>query len=104
MVINNKQAVIDHVFFTPAPNPQKQLGSVRVAEETNATPSSAPSKGALTFSHGPLSITAVTLQFKDQTDGQYLTVTMDATFVLGPISFSLLGFSIGVPLSDLHLV
>lgn len=123
VVISNKEVVIDHVFQasntdpvpTPAPAPTPALVPsalvtrdtsmvVKKATATDPTPTSnPPSKGALSFSVGPLSISAVTLQYKEQGTDKYLYITMDATFAMGPLSFSLLGFSIGLPLDSVTL-
>jgi hypothetical protein len=75
--------VADFKLFRSTPNP------------------STPTKGRVVFKLGPLSITAVTLQYKEQGMGsqKILSIVLDATFIMGPMSFSLLGFSLGVPLS-----
>lgn len=113
VVIQNKSVAIDHVFNasampTPPLPPPGQAALTPPASSgqasSNTPPDSAPSapaKGAVATKLGPLSITAVTLQYKEQASrGQkILSVVLDATFAMGPMSFSLLGFSIGVPLS-----
>jgi hypothetical protein len=50
-----------------------------------------------------LSISAVTLHYKEQGKDKFLSVSLDATFNMGPITFSLLGFSIGLRITDIKL-
>jgi hypothetical protein len=114
VVTRNKEVVIDHVFnatpkpattSTPAPNSTPTaapapapITAPAAGTEPEVQPSE-PSKGAMSFTVGPLSISAVTLQYIEKGDDKVLSIKMDATFALGPISFSLLGFSIGLPLT-----
>ena len=63
----------------------------------------APTKGALSFTYGPLSISAITLHYKEDGSSKVLALTMDATFDLNPITFSLLGLGIGIDLNGLKL-
>lgn len=58
-----------------------------------------PAFGAMSKSLGPLSIQNLGLQYHDSS----LLATLDATFQMGPISFSILGFSLGVNLKDFTL-
>jgi len=116
VVIHNKQVALDHIFFaseskvTRSLSPAgvtsistgKEVAMVKDAAPMSA-PASPPSKGAVAFTLGPLSITAVTLQYKEHDNSKYLFVTMDAVFAMGPISFSLLGFSIGLSLNTAKL-
>lgn len=64
------------------------------ARDSNST-SSGSSMAAYKKSIGPLSISNIGFKYKDGS----LSVLLDATFVLGPIGFTLLGFSIGINLS-----
>ncbi|KAF8848465.1 hypothetical protein BDZ45DRAFT_269894 [Acephala macrosclerotiorum] len=123
IVVHNKVVAIDHIFnATPKPPPApaqssttgptytttQTLAAARTQSlprtSTDPAPSIAPSpptKGTVVLKLGPLSITAVTLQNKEQSAGsqKILSIELDATFAMGPMSFSLLGFSLGVPLS-----
>jgi hypothetical protein len=73
-------------------------------DSAGAPPSTnAPTKGALDFTFGPLSVTAITLQFREEGGDKVLALTMDATFDLNPVTFSLLGFGIGIKLNNLTL-
>lgn len=78
---------------------------VRATDDTaDQTPtSSTPSKGSLTFKYGPLTISAIALHYREEGSKKILSLTMDATFDLNPISFSLLGFGIGLNLNGLQL-
>jgi hypothetical protein len=58
-----------------------------------------PAFGAMSKSLGPLSIQNLGLQYHDSS----LLTTLNATFQMGPISFSILGFSLGVNLKDFTL-
>ncbi|KIV76927.1 hypothetical protein PV11_08776 [Exophiala sideris] len=65
---------------------------------------SPPTKGAIDFSLGPLSISGLAIQFKEQdSNNKVISVTMDATFAMGPITFSLIGFSLDIPLAGITL-
>ncbi|KEF54961.1 uncharacterized protein A1O9_08613 [Exophiala aquamarina CBS 119918] len=106
VVVNDGQAILDHVF-----KPTKNQGSTTVARTLRAgdsTPAaslaasdeeSKPSKGALSKTTQFLSISGVTFQYK----GDRLWITLDATVVLGPLEFSLLGFGVGLNLSAVSL-
>lgn len=71
------------------------------AGQTSGT--DALTKGALTFTYGPLTISAIALHYKEEGGKRILSLTMDATFDLNPTTFSLLGFGIGLDLSGLKL-
>jgi hypothetical protein len=109
MVVQNGQLVIDHVFFAKSTdnstqNSQQSLIAGQIKDTVPQEPApSPPTKGALSFTFGPLAISAVTLQFKERGGGQSLCVSTDAAFTIGPISFSLLGFTIAVPLDSIKL-
>ena len=120
IVVHDGKVAIDHLFFAspaPKPTPTPNPGALAVATTTLAatiTPAaatgpndtskppqpSAPAKGALSFKLGPLAIDAVSLQFKEQAGKKSLSIVMDATFTMGPITFGLLGFGIVVTLSE----
>ncbi|KPI35811.1 uncharacterized protein AB675_11081 [Cyphellophora attinorum] len=59
-------------------------------------PSAPPAMAAATRSFGPLTMSNIGLQYKDSA----LFVIMDAKMVLGPIEFELLGFGLGIDLSN----
>lgn len=59
-------------------------------------PPTPPAMAPMKRSFGPLSISNVGLQYKDST----LWVVLDATLALGPMEFSLLGFSLGIGLGS----
>jgi hypothetical protein len=71
--------------------------------DPQAPTTNAPTKGALSFTFGPLSISAIALHYQEEESNKVLSLTMDATFDLNPISFSLLGFGIGLNLDGLTL-
>lgn len=114
-VTQNGAIVIDHLFnATPKPAPTISSANLStptphalVASNPMATQpnTSAPSKGPVALTNGPLTISACTLQYKESSDGEskILSIVIDATFRMGPMSFSLLGFSIGIPLDKFHL-
>jgi hypothetical protein len=112
IIIQNDAVVVDHIFHTSSP-PQKATATPAQrkmrALALEATPSpppaepSPPSKGTMAFKLGPLSIDGIGLQFKEQGGSKSLVITMNATFAMGPISFSLLGFGIGISLDGLTL-
>lgn len=66
-------------------------------------PASPPSKGGLTLSLGPLTISAISLQYQEQGGSPQISITLDATFALGPIVLELLGFGFSVPLKGITL-
>ncbi|MCJ1402453.1 hypothetical protein MMC11_005673 [Xylographa trunciseda] len=116
VVINANDVILDHVFkigedetkpeSTDADalvSTKKNVGMVSTKRNTvtldTITPDNKPTKGALTKTLGPLTISAVSLQYKDK----MLWLTMDATLTLGPFSLSLLGLGLGVPTSNLKL-
>ncbi|KAJ9494739.1 hypothetical protein H2202_009815 [Exophiala xenobiotica] len=126
IVVRNQQATLDHVFAATTPSVAKTLSgpssggstgqptgqptgqstgqaSQTADVSTIPPPASPPSKGAVEFTIGPLSISAVALQYKEQGGKKVISLTMDATFVMGPISFSLLGFGFDVPLDAITL-
>lgn len=124
IIVHNSEVAVDHVFGAPPPKkplamamadgsppaPQGTLADASTAppnptdsQQPNPAVPAAPAKGALIFTYGPLSISAITLQYKEQGDDKILALTMDATFTMGPISFSLLGFGLGLPISKLKL-
>ncbi|KAF4343949.1 hypothetical protein FBEOM_2106 [Fusarium beomiforme] len=108
ILIQNQTAVLDHVFATANPTvPQPKIpntptgdvkSDVAVPSGTAAAPASPPSKGELTLTLGPLTISAISLQFQEQGDVPQISITLDATFAMGPILLELISFGFVVPL------
>ena len=115
IITHDGAVAVDHVFNSSSPPKANPTTSNRATALVRANASSgqtkgsdsvqpsAPSKGTISFKLGPLSIDGIALQFKDQGGKKALAVTMDATFAMGPISFSLLGFGIAIQLDGLTL-
>jgi len=81
-----------------------RFNAISSATDASQDPSTnAPTKGAMTFSFGPLTISAIALHYKEDGGNKVLALTMDATFDLSPITFSLLGFGLGIKLDGLKL-
>jgi hypothetical protein len=66
-------------------------------------PASPPSKGGLTLSLGPLTISAISLQYQEQGGSPQISITLDAKFALGPIILELIGFGFSAPLKGVTL-
>ncbi|KAL8916682.1 MAG: hypothetical protein Q9208_008382 [Pyrenodesmia sp. 3 TL-2023] len=100
MLVNRSTVVLDHTFSnadatsTPSGNPDASDPSTPAG---NVDPT--PTKGALDKKFPLLSITALSLLYKRGALG----ISVDATVKLGPITFSLIGLSIGIVLSTLNL-
>jgi hypothetical protein len=123
MVINSGNVILDHVFgATKASVPQNppvpvsdHIPSSEVVafaadkkQATNTTPLATnllnpPTKGATEIKAGPLTISALSLQYQEQRDEKLLAVTMDADFTMGPVTFSFFGFGFGIPLQSIKL-
>jgi hypothetical protein len=71
--------------------------------DSQSPATNSPTKGSMSFSFGPLSISAIGLHYMEEGGNKVLALTMDATFNLNPITFSLLGFGIGINLNGLKL-
>ncbi|KAK5455896.1 hypothetical protein LTS15_005214 [Exophiala xenobiotica] len=119
VVIVKGKVVLDHVFHLgfakksdgkddPDTN-QKQLKTIRPLRTSNKSvkavqaegeagavePAEAtPTKGNTQAKVGPLSLSALTLQFKNGS----LFVSVDATLTLGPLTFSVIGFTLEIEL------
>ncbi|KAI1610919.1 hypothetical protein EDD36DRAFT_306992 [Exophiala viscosa] len=108
MVVRTQTCVLDHVFVsTPVTAPDSKEGEhtqrggqvVKAAAPPADEPTQKPpSKGNVTYSLGPLTFSAVSLQYKDTSDGRFIAFTFDATFTMGPLIFALLGFGLDIPL------
>ena len=105
IIVNGGQAVLDHCFNNAKSKPRPAQGAVNNGSAADGTdqskdvtpqPEAPPTKARLTKQTKLLSIDAVSLQFKEG----YLWINIDATVNLGPIGMSLLGFGLGLPLSD----
>lgn len=68
-------------------------GGADKAEDDSGSSATAPLKKKA----GPLSISSIGLKYKDKK----IRIQLDATFDLGPLAFSLIGFSIGVDIKTL---
>lgn len=100
LVLNNARGdpdvVIDYVFGIPSAAAPSDSEAMVPAKEGPPEPGdggdSGSSMAAYKKSMGPLSIRNIGFKYKDN----ILSVLMDATFELGPIGMSILGFSIGI--------
>lgn len=108
MVIQGGNVVLDHNFnnggeAAPATGTDSAIAihqlDASTSNSANNGPEPAPTKGNLDIQLPFLSISAVTLQFKQAS----LYIDFDATMMLGPINFSLIGFEIVLNLSDVTL-
>ncbi|KAH0566349.1 hypothetical protein GP486_000255 [Trichoglossum hirsutum] len=102
IVVNNDECVLDHVFDTgssPPPNALRQRrAQLAVASAATASSSGSeapPTKGALKKQTDFFSISAISLQYKDEA----LWLFLDCSIKLGPIELDLIGFGIGIDLS-----
>ena len=107
IVVVRGQVVLDHVFVTSKADsqPDSTNESHKVARtasketEVPAVPEARPTKGSTTTAAGPLTISALTLQYKKG----HLIVTVDATLKLGPLVLSVIGFQLDLNLSGVKL-
>jgi hypothetical protein len=97
IITHKGDAVVDYVFGSKKKDTSRGIVVRRAAvsedsEATEEAPDSKPvKKGALGTTIGPLSIENIGLKVEDSK----LYIILDATFKLGPITFSLLGFGVG---------
>jgi hypothetical protein len=127
IVVSDGKVVLDHIFTpdkkttdtqtNPQTNPETNpptdadthpavaaVGSGHVAaaatppatEPAPAVPESPATKGDTTTQAGPLTVSALSVQYKNGS----LFVGVDATLVIGPMTFSVIGFTIGVELNN----
>ena len=112
VVVVGGTVVLDHVFNTnrkdsqdtPADTPSDQGNTGNDSHHNNntnaaKTPEAQPTKGTTKTSAGPLSINALTLQYKQG----HLIVSVDATLKLGPLTFSVIGFALDINLKGVKL-
>jgi hypothetical protein len=113
IVVVRGSVVLDHVFDTNKADSQSGSASTNRAQPSSSikavartsesgvtpVPEAKPTKGNTTTAAGPLSISALTLQYKKG----HLIVTVDATLKLGPLVFSVVGFTLDLNLSGVKL-
>ncbi|KAK0108293.1 hypothetical protein ONS95_003109 [Cadophora gregata] len=103
IVVVDNEAILDHVFEpdvaqgSPAP-PGQESPSPPDQPATNAQ-EKPPAKGSMTKQLGILDVSGLSLQYKNN----HVYIFVDATLKLGPMSFSLIGFGIGLNISKLKL-
>ena len=83
--------VLDYPFGSSTSSPQEML----IADDQTSSDDGS-TKAPLAKSFGPLSISNIGLQYKNQ----HLIVLLDATFKLGPIELTLLGFGLDLDFSQ----
>lgn len=104
MIVTDGKVILDHVFgaSNKDPNPPAKTetqdagahnSGPQVSTSDEVVP---PTKGKTTTKAGSLSLTALSIQFKD---GQ-LHIGIDATLMLGPLSLSVVGFVISIVMND----
>ncbi|KAH8654008.1 hypothetical protein BGZ60DRAFT_159118 [Tricladium varicosporioides] len=123
VIVSDNKVVLDHIFEpdkTTTANGQTNTGDSAqtdtnsetnkkdtVSQETTgkdtagksstpAAPEAPATKGDSNTKAGPLSISAISLQYKNGS----LFVGIDATLVIGPITFSVIGFTVEVELNN----
>lgn len=84
--------IIDYLFSAPSKANQLEL----VAAGADASPPSDSSLAPYKKSIGPLSISNIGFHYKDGT----LSILVDASFLLGPVGFTLMGFSLDITFGD----
>lgn len=97
-----RSCLIDYGFMKPKPavshGSEKALISAKKGDEGDDGGSSA--QAPFKKKTGPLSISNVGLKYKDKK----LAIMFDATFEMGPVGFSLIGFSVGASFTTLDQV
>jgi hypothetical protein len=126
MVIADTKLVLDHIFnpdpkpaggksadvsgANPPPNSSTKNSTdgtavvdpgtvVTTPSDSSATPESPATKGDTNKTAGPLTISAITLQYKNGS----IFIGLNATLVLGPLTFSVIGFTIAIDISQVKL-
>ena len=105
MVVSNESVVLDYQFGSQAEQPPTTSDKSSVpppssGTSTDVTTSKPPvAMAAVHRSLGPLSIANLGLQYKNGV----LWLILDASIMLGPIEFALLGFGVGFDLTGLSL-
>lgn len=98
VVVVSGQVVLDHVFQTSKAETQPAAVPPPATPPT-PSPEAQPTKGNTTTAAGILSVSALNMQYKQ---GQ-LIVGLDATLKLGPLTFSVIGFTISINLKEVKL-
>jgi hypothetical protein len=119
VVSANGEVVLDHVFqnvgaaappseFASVPMSSKAVVPAKTAAvKSHAVvlandpkqPDAAPTKGVTNLKVGPLTVSGLSLQYKDGS----LSIMLDATLVLGAITFGVQGFTIKLDLTQVKL-
>lgn len=100
MIVNKSTVILDHNFSnTDATSMSSGTSDPSDLSASAADVDSGPTKGALDKRLPLLSITALALIYKRGALG----ISIDATVRLGPFTFSLIGFSVGIVLLTLKL-
>lgn len=98
VIVSNGKIVLDHLFV-PTPT-TGDGGNTTTGSTTGSTTKELPvTKGDTDTKAGPLTISGLTLQYKDNS----LLIGVDATLVLGPLTFAVEGFVLAVKLGDVTL-
>ncbi|CZR65011.1 uncharacterized protein PAC_14911 [Phialocephala subalpina] len=99
MVITNNKAVLDHVFGqTTTPTAELAQPHSNVHTTADPAPEQDPpaTKGDCIAKVGPLTVAGLSLQYKNSS----LFIGIDATLVLGPLTFSVVGFTIEIDMGS----
>ncbi|KAF1950575.1 hypothetical protein CC80DRAFT_577198 [Byssothecium circinans] len=112
IVVVSGKVVLDHVFGIAPPQSNTvqgqssgnqlvggQTGSGSGGAASSQAAEAKPTKGNAKLEVGPLSVTALSFQYKDEC----LYVVVDATLQLGPLKFSVIEFAIKLELSKVQL-
>ncbi|KAK0615568.1 hypothetical protein B0T17DRAFT_619207 [Bombardia bombarda] len=91
------KVILDYVFGKPKPQAPRGFHRQRALMAPEPAGEKG-SKSAFKKALGPLSIDSIGLYYREGRIG----ITLDATFLMGPIGLSLLGFSIDVPFDKDH--
>ncbi|PVH85290.1 hypothetical protein DL98DRAFT_651140 [Cadophora sp. DSE1049] len=106
IVVVDNEAILDHVFEPDLPQdspdepgePTEDPAQPPDQPVSNAQ-EKPPAKGSMTKQLGILDVSGLSLQYKND----HLYIFVDATVKLGPMSFSLIGFGVGLNISKLKL-
>ncbi|KAF8626078.1 hypothetical protein AX15_005094 [Amanita polypyramis BW_CC] len=93
-----KNVILDHRFGSTEKEKSSELESISSNDDNKAAGSGDTSSAPMGKKFGPLSISNIGLQFV----GGMLYIVLDATFELGPLELSLLGFRVGAKFTDIR--